>query len=122
MPTIMPSSSFELIGNNHFFINLFSSKETRKYTVIVRHDGSGITNSREFTFKSTAGNPYDSNEDISSVFAYLYFKKSYNRNSYTVFINGLDCQGNIADTKSFQIWYTPYLSLYQNPTPCTFCE
>lgn len=103
---VTSSSLFELAHDAPFFINLFSSTETRKYTVAVRHDDSGVTNTRQYDLTSLAGNPSSSNENISTIFLSPYFPEDNKRDLYTVFIHALDCQNNIANTKSFNVFYT----------------
>ena len=114
-PTITSTSSFDLTYNNPFWINLYSSTEMSKYRVSIRHNNSGITNSMNFDFLPIYGNPCLTKEDISNMFVYQYFPQSNKRQSYTVFISALNCQGNIEAIKSFQVSYTGRRLFEQSP-------
>jgi hypothetical protein len=103
---IASTSSFELTYNNPFYVNLSKSKDIVKYTVAVRQNNSGITNSQEYGLNLSPMNVDVSTQQIQSMFNYLYFNSSNKRLEYTVFIHARDCQGNIVDTKNFNVYYT----------------
>jgi hypothetical protein len=113
---VTSTSSFELTYNNPFYINLYLSTGTIKYTVSVRQNISSITNTRTFYYNPTYGNPtFTSNENIAGIFISPYFTNSYKRNHYTVFVQARDCQGNIIDSKNFDVFYTGIKLFEQAP-------